>query len=270
MDMRDLIIQTARAIGANPLDLATAMSYESNFNPTVMGGAGGNYGGLIQFGPSERRQYGVDLSSPESAMSSQLGPNGAIAKYMRDRGYKPGMGMADLYSTINAGSPGHYNASDAGNGGAPGTVMDKVSNQMGDDRAKAAGLLYGDVTPAGWDFIKNNPQPGGFSGMPDPNQPGTGWDVGSMPDLKTVNPGALTGPGGMDGPPGAGAAWAFADDKKHKNRLAAAGEQFDAAMSDIKPPRIAQMPQPSGGADLLKLLQNPNALAQALMQRRMG
>jgi hypothetical protein len=51
------------------------------------------------------------------------------------------MGLPDIYSTINAGSPGRYNASDANNGGAPGTVMDKVTQQMGPHRANAMRLL---------------------------------------------------------------------------------------------------------------------------------
>ena len=51
------------------------------------------------------------------------------------------MSGLDLYSTINAGAPGRYSASDANNGGAPGDVRDKWENQMGAHRAKALALL---------------------------------------------------------------------------------------------------------------------------------
>jgi hypothetical protein len=67
----------------------------------------------------------------------------AAGRYLQDAGFKPGMGIADLYSAINAGRVGRYGASDAGNGGAPGTVLDKVQNQMGGHRAKAEQLLAG-------------------------------------------------------------------------------------------------------------------------------
>ena len=56
--------------------------------------------------------------------------------------------MLDAYSIINAGAPGRYNASDANNGGAPGTVRDKVEKQMGAHRAKARALLAAYRQPA--------------------------------------------------------------------------------------------------------------------------
>ena len=84
----------------------------------------------------------MDFSSSEAALMSQLGADGAVANYLRDNGFEPGMGFADLYSTINAGGPGRYNRTDENNGGAAGTVMDKVnSEEMAAHRAKAAALL---------------------------------------------------------------------------------------------------------------------------------
>jgi hypothetical protein len=65
-----------------------------------------------------------------------------VENYLRDRGVKPGMGLADVYSTINAGRPGLYNRSDAANGGAPGTVADKVAG-MAPHIARAEMLLSG-------------------------------------------------------------------------------------------------------------------------------
>lgn len=140
--LRRGIFETARAIGADPLDLATAISYETagTFDPTKRGPTTqwGQHRGLIQFGEPQARRYGVDWNDP---LGSQLGENGAIAKYFISSGFKPGMSGLDLYSTINAGAPGKYGASDANNGGAPGDVRDKWERQMGGHRQKAAALL---------------------------------------------------------------------------------------------------------------------------------
>jgi hypothetical protein len=143
--LADAIRANAQRIGANPLDLATAMSYETGgtFNPAIRGGAGNRHVGLIQFGVPEQQRYGVTQATPAAQQVA------AAADFLRDRGFRPGMGLADLYSTINAGSPGRYRASDAGNGGMPGTVIDKVTQQMGAHRAKAEALLGGSFTPTG-------------------------------------------------------------------------------------------------------------------------
>lgn len=150
MDLRTGIIDTARALGMNPLDLATIISYETagTFDPTKRGPTTqwGQHRGLIQFGEPQAQQFGVDWNDP---VRSQLGADGAIAKYYRASGWKPGMGLLDAYSVVNAGAPGRYNASDANNGGAPGTVRDKVEQQMTGHREKAAALLGGDFTASG-------------------------------------------------------------------------------------------------------------------------
>lgn len=166
--IRNGIIETAQAIGADPLDLATAISYETGgtFNPTKAGPTTqyGQHRGFIQFGEPQAKQHGVDWSNP---IGSQLGANGAVANYFRSSGFKPGMSGLDLYSTINAGSPGRYNASDANNGGAPGSVADKWNNQMAGHRAKAQALLGGGSSP-----IQNMPyKPQGATGNPVQNMP---------------------------------------------------------------------------------------------------
>lgn len=146
--MAEHIRRTAANLGINPSDLATAISYETGgkFDQNMMGGAGGRYMGLIQFGPEEQAKYGVKQGMPLDAHF------GAIENFLRDRGVKPGMGMLDVYSTINAGSPGRYNASDANNGGMPGTVADKVAEQMTGHRMRANALLGtndpASITPA--------------------------------------------------------------------------------------------------------------------------
>ncbi|XAI96524.1 hypothetical protein [Microcystis phage Mae-JY35] len=153
-DLRSGIVATARSLGMNPLDLATIISYETagTFDPMKAGPTTqwGRHRGLIQFGEPQAKQHGVDFSSPDAALASQLGEDGAVARYFRSSGWKPGMGMLDAYSTVNAGAPGRYNASDANNGGAPGTVRDKVEQQMADHRRKAEQLLamQGGPTPS--------------------------------------------------------------------------------------------------------------------------
>lgn len=148
-DMKTGIAEAAAALGISPVDLATTISYETGgtFDPTKAGPTTkwGQHRGLIQFGEPQAKQYGVDWSNP---VGSQLGANGAVAAYLRDRGVKPGMGLMDIYSTINAGAPGLYNRSDAAAGGAPGTVADKVNSQMAGHRARAE-RMFADMPAAG-------------------------------------------------------------------------------------------------------------------------
>lgn len=152
MTPQQMIIAGAEARGLNPIDVATAISYETGgtFDP-VKGGPTTQWGqhrGLIQFGEPQAQQYGADFSNPQTAMNSQLDPKtGAVWNYLDQTGVKPGMGLDNIYSAINAGAPGRMNASDANNGGAAGTVAQKVAG-MGDHRAKAAEFLGGTWTPA--------------------------------------------------------------------------------------------------------------------------
>ena len=176
--LRQGIMETAQALGMNPLDLATIVSYETGgtFNPTQQGPRTqwGQHRGLIQFGEPQAQQYGVNWNDP---IGSQLGANGAVAKYFTANGWKPGMGMLDAYSIVNAGGPGRYNASDANNGGAPGTVADKVNNQMGPHREKAAAMLSSMGGVPGLSFGPGVPSaPPSFATMfmgPGTFQPGT-------------------------------------------------------------------------------------------------
>lgn len=150
------IRQSAARIGADPVDLATVISYETagTFDPWKAGPTTqwGQHRGLIQWGEPQRQEYGVYQGMP---VDEQMR---AVEKYLTKAGYRPGMGLMDMYSAVNAGSVGRYGASDANNGGAPGTVADKVNNQMGPHRQKAAaflgmapggtgGLSYGSAQP---------------------------------------------------------------------------------------------------------------------------
>lgn len=139
----DAVKASAERLGVDPSDVLTAMSYETGgkLDPNLWGGKGGNYLGLIQFGPEERAKYGVKPDMP-------IGEHVTAAEnFLRDRGVKPGMGLLDIYSTINAGRPGLYNRSDAANGGAPGSVADKVAG-MAAHRLRANSLLGLDTAPA--------------------------------------------------------------------------------------------------------------------------
>jgi len=141
------IKRIATVLGMDPVDLATIISYETGgtFNPAQTGPTTkwGQHIGLIQMGDPQRKQYGYD---PQGDLSSQYD---AVARYFQDRGYKPGMGLMDAYSTVNAGAPGLYDRSDAAAGGMPGTVADKVNSQMRDHRMNALNLLGRKFTPAG-------------------------------------------------------------------------------------------------------------------------
>lgn len=158
---------TAESLGIDPVDLATAISYETagTFDPMKKGPTTkwGQHKGLIQFGEPQAAKYGVDWNNP---VGSQLGPQGAVAQYLRDTGVKPGMGLLDIYSAINAGGVGRYNRSDAHAGGAPGTVADKMRDQMSGHRAKAMALLGGGASPAVASAPQAAPMPNGMQIMP--------------------------------------------------------------------------------------------------------
>lgn len=136
---RDALIASAGRLGLTPVEWGGLMSYESGLNPGRWGGAGGRHLGLIQFGPSEQKQFGV---TGRETFQEQLPKAEA---FLLSRGYEPGMGLMQAYSTVNAGSPGMLNASDAKNGGMPGTVADKVNNQFGPHFRKVSAFLGGDA-----------------------------------------------------------------------------------------------------------------------------
>lgn len=151
MTPQEMLIAGAEKRGFNPIDVATAISYETGgtFDPMISGPTTqwGTHRGPIQFGEPQAEKYGIDFSSPNAAWRSSLDPtSGGVWKYLEDAGVKPGMGLPEIYSAINAGAVGRMGASDANNGGAPGTVADKVAG-MGDHREKAAAFLGGTWTP---------------------------------------------------------------------------------------------------------------------------
>jgi hypothetical protein len=223
-EIKDGIVQTASALGISPVDLATTISYETGgtFDPTKAGPTTkwGQHRGLIQFGEPQAKQHGVDWSNP---VASQLGANGAVASYLKTAGVQPGMGLLDIYSAINAGAPGLYNRSDAAAGGAPGTVRDKVEQQMAGHRAKAQ-RLFADL-----------PAPGAS-----PVELGTGQPGFAIPE----------GQGAVESVPGDDPAKLRADAQVYAQSNPEAARQLlaraDAAEAAVAP---AMMP-PSRPADL--------------------
>lgn len=124
-EMAKGIQAAAKEIGVAPDDLATAISYETGgtMHPWQKGPTTqwGTHRGLIQWGEPQARKYGV---TAETSITDQMK---AVAKYLRDRGVKPGDSLLQIYAAINAGHASKINATDAHNGGAPGTVADKVA-----------------------------------------------------------------------------------------------------------------------------------------------
>lgn len=102
-------LETAAAeLGVDPIDLATIIGFETGgtYDPGVVGGEGGNYQGLIQFGIPERQTYGV---VPGMSFEEQL--LGPVVNFFKDRFARAGMStqgatLEDLYTTVIAGNPG--------------------------------------------------------------------------------------------------------------------------------------------------------------------
>ena len=145
-DLASALAASAAHLGINPVDLGTAISYETGgtFDPWKRGPTTkwGTHRGLIQWGEPQAAKYGVHEGQP---VAEQLR---AVENYLTDAGVRPGAGLLDIYSAINAGHVGRYDARDAAAGGAPGTVRDKVEQQMAGHRAKAEALLAGFDSPA--------------------------------------------------------------------------------------------------------------------------
>ena len=94
-DIRQAILDASTQLGVSPLDLATAVSYETagTFDPLKKGPTTqwGQHQGLIQWGKPQAQKYLGGDFSPESQAKGMVG-------YLRDTGVKPGMGLLDIYS----------------------------------------------------------------------------------------------------------------------------------------------------------------------------
>lgn len=138
-------------------DILTIYSYETGgtMNPWQKGPTTkwGEHRGLIQWGEPQRKKYGVTADMPVREQVQ------ATARYWKDRGAQPGMGILPLYAAVNAGNVNNINASDEAAGGAPGTVLDKVNNQMHGHAKKAAGWLGQDYVPYAGEYATDSAVP---------------------------------------------------------------------------------------------------------------
>ena len=98
---RTAVFRTANQLGVDPYSLGALIEFESNFRPNVMGGDGGNYRGLIQFGPGARQEVG--LPNRDMTIAEQMP---YVKKYFDQRGFKPGMSTTQMYRTVLVGNPG--------------------------------------------------------------------------------------------------------------------------------------------------------------------
>jgi hypothetical protein len=97
------LVRVADRLGLNPADMAAIFSFETGgtMSPSEPGrGAAAGRVGLIQAGPNEMRAYGIHGGQ---TFEQQLE---GVARYLQARGAKPGMGLSDLYATVNGGNPG--------------------------------------------------------------------------------------------------------------------------------------------------------------------
>jgi hypothetical protein len=133
------------------------------------------------------------------------------------------------------------------------------------------------LAPAALDFVRNNPQPGGYGpGIADPNGPAGGRARAQAPVFGSMSPGArqparppaaaTLRPASGDGGGEKGSGHSLGE------RLAAAGQAFDEAMHEYPAAEIRSVPgfPADAGSALSALLKNPNAFALALLARRMG
>ena len=136
------INSTSARLGIQPADLTAAMMYETigTMNPDITGGKGGNYQGLIQFGPSERRMYGF-----QKGMGFAEQVEGPVYRYLKDRGVQPGMDIGRIYRTINGGNPNAKLTKNDGNG----TIAQHIARIKADFLPRAQQVLA--ATPAGPD-----------------------------------------------------------------------------------------------------------------------
>lgn len=114
------IASTAQRLGVDPRTLGALFELESGVNPNIWGGAGGNYRGLIQFGPGARKEVG--LPDRQMSIPEQLP---YVEKYFQQRGFKPGKhGTTELYRTVLVGNPGQSGTDSFG------TNSDKAAKRM--------------------------------------------------------------------------------------------------------------------------------------------
>jgi len=135
------LIEAAARLGIKPLDLATIIAYETKgtFSPTIKGGAGDAYTGLVQFGPEEYSKYHVGQNL---TFSSQL--MNSVVPFLQDRfgqvgKQTAGASLADLYRTVLGGNPNvPLTAKDQ-----HGTIAQHLLRMTGNARTQALTKFFG-------------------------------------------------------------------------------------------------------------------------------
>lgn len=125
-EVTNAAISIASRYNWNPEDLVAIVSYETGgtFNPWQKGSSEKTQTrGLFQWIPENVEKYEI---SPTMTIAEQME---AGARYLMDRGVKPGDGLLPMYAAVNAGHASRVNASDFKNGGRPGTVAQKVQGK---------------------------------------------------------------------------------------------------------------------------------------------
>ena len=137
------LVKAANDLGVSAKDLAAIISYETGgtFSPSIRGGRGGNYEGLIQFGPEERKTYGV---KPGMSFEEQI--TGPVVRYLKDRfagvgRSTEGATLSDLYRTVNGGNPNRPLTAEDGNG----TIAQHIAKIAKNHGASAEKFLGGNV-----------------------------------------------------------------------------------------------------------------------------
>ncbi|MGE3466734.1 MAG: hypothetical protein AB7J13_07355, partial [Pyrinomonadaceae bacterium] len=136
------LVNAAATLGVSPLDLAMIISFETRgtFSPSIRGGAGRNYLGLIQFGKQEQEQYGA---SAGQSFEQQI--TTSVVKYFQDRFGKAGRttegaSLLDLYTTVLAGKP---NANPDATDSFGTSARSGVAKMLREHRETALGRFFG-------------------------------------------------------------------------------------------------------------------------------
>jgi len=147
---RQAIEQGASELGINPVDYATAMSYESGgtFDPWQRGPVTkwGQHRGTIQYGEPQQKQYGV---FPGQSFEDQV--TRSNVQYLKDKGVQPGMGFDQIYAAINGGSVKKNLATQDANTGR--SIADNIRLAQRDHRNKVLQRFWGGQEPLD-DFAK--------------------------------------------------------------------------------------------------------------------
>lgn len=137
------LIDAAAKLGIRPLDLATIIAYETRgtFSPTVRGGEGNRYKGLIQFGPEEWKKFVEPLGAAGRTFQGQLP---AVVEFLQSRFGQvgrttSGASLMDLYRTVIGGNPNVPLSARDQNG----SILQHLQRMTGTAKQQALTRLFG-------------------------------------------------------------------------------------------------------------------------------